>query len=83
MNGNENIQKIPKRILNSLISSLTAGVVPRMGAPYVAIGRKHEISTLLSDLEMINEGGGTMRFVIGRYGRGKSFLMQLIRGYGA
>ena len=81
MNGNENIQKIPKRILNSLISSLTAGVVPRMGAPYVAIGRKHEISTLLSDLEMINEGGGTMRFVIGRYGSGKSFLMQLIRGY--
>ena len=81
MNGNENIQKIPKRILNSLISSLTAGVVPRMGAPYVAIGRKHEITALLSDLEMINEGGGTMRFVIGRYGSGKSFLMQLIRGY--
>ena len=75
------IQKIPKRVLNSLLLSVSAGVVPRMGAPYIAIGRKDEISALLSDLEQVNEGCGTMRFVVGRYGSGKSFLMQLIRGY--
>ena len=81
MNNDVNVQKVPKRILNTLLASLAAGVVPRTGAPYVAIGRKDEIAALLSDLEQINEGGGTMRFVIGRYGSGKSFLIQLIRGY--
>ena len=81
MNNDNNVQKIPKRILNTLLSSLAAGVVPRSGAPYIAIGRKDEINALLSDLEQINEGGGSMRFIIGRYGSGKSFLMQLIRGY--
>ena len=75
------INKIPKRILNSLLLSVSAGVVPRIGAPYIAIGRQDEISALLSDLEQVNEGSGTMRFIIGRYGSGKSFLMQLIRGY--
>ncbi len=75
------IPKVPKRILTSLLSSVSAGVVPRAGAPYIAIGRRDEIAALLSDLEQVNEGGGSMRFLIGRYGSGKSFLMQLIRGY--
>lgn len=80
MQNNDNIQ-IPRRILASLISSLSAGVVPRMGAPYVAIGRDNEILALLSDLEKIRDGGSSVRFLIGRYGSGKSFLMQLVRGY--
>lgn len=72
---------VPKRILTSLLASVSAGVVPRAGAPYIAIGRSDEIAALLSDLETVNDGGGAMRFLIGRYGSGKSFLMQLIRGY--
>lgn len=72
---------VPKRILSSLISSVSAGVVPRLGAPYIAIGREAEISALLSDLEIVGEGGSAMRFVIGKYGSGKSFLIQLMRGY--
>ena len=77
----QNNVKVPKRILASLISSLSAGVVPRSGTPYIAIGRDEEIRAMLSDLEKISEGEGTVRFLIGRYGSGKSFLMQLIRGY--
>ncbi|MBQ8276042.1 MAG: ATP-binding protein [Clostridia bacterium] len=73
--------KVPRRILTSLLASVSAGVVPRAGAPYIAIGRTDEIAALLGDLESVNEGGGSMRFLIGRYGSGKSFLMQLIRGY--
>ena len=73
--------KVPKRILNTLISSLTAGVVPRSGAPYIAIGRKEEINSLLDNLDTVAEGGSVTRFLIGRYGSGKSFLIQLIRGY--
>jgi len=81
MNHTADLQKIPKRVLNSLLISVSAGVVPRFGATYIAIGRKDEIGALLSDLEQVNEGCGTMRFIVGRYGSGKSFLMQLIRGY--
>ena len=82
-NQNEikNTPVIPRRVLSSLLSSISAGVVPRSGVHYIAIGRKDEISAFLSDLEEINEGGGAMRFLIGRYGSGKSFLIQLVRGY--
>lgn len=73
--------KVPKRILNTLLSSLTAGVVPRVGAPYIAIGRREEIASLLDNLDDVSEGGAFCRFLIGRYGSGKSFLIQLIRGY--
>ncbi|MBP5428032.1 MAG: ATP-binding protein [Clostridia bacterium] len=79
MDGNE--IKVPKRILNTLLSSLAAGVVPRSGAPYIAIGRKEEIASLLGNLDEVDEGGAAVRFLIGRYGSGKSFLIQLIRGY--
>ena len=73
--------KVPKRILNTLLSSLSAGVVPRIGAPYIAIGRKEEINSLLDNLDAIADGGAVTRFLVGRYGSGKSFLIQLIRGY--
>ncbi len=72
--------KVPKRILNTLITSLSAGVVPRIGAPYIAIGREEEISALLDNLDDVADGGAACRFLIGRYGSGKSFLIQLIRG---
>lgn len=73
--------KIPKRVLSSLLSSLSAGVVPRSGAPYIAMGRRDEVGAVLDDLDIIAEGGAGMRFIIGKYGSGKSFLLQLIRGY--
>ena len=72
--------RVPKRILSTLLTSIAAGVVPRTGAPYIAIGRTEEIAALLSDLDNVAEGAATMRFLIGRYGSGKSFLLQLIRG---
>lgn len=81
MDNSTGVQKIPRRILSSLLSSISAGVVPRSGAPYIAIGRQDEIGAFLSDLNEVNEGGGAMRFLIGRYGSGKSFLIQLVRGY--
>ncbi|MCQ2385948.1 MAG: ATP-binding protein, partial [Clostridia bacterium] len=73
--------KVPKRILNTLLSSLYAGVVPRVGAPYIAIGRTEELTAMLSSLDHVAEGGAAVRFLIGRYGSGKSFLIQLVRGY--
>ena len=77
----ENDIKIPKRILSALLSSLSAGVVPRTGAAYIVIGRDNESLSLCRDLETVSDGGAFTRFVIGRYGSGKSFLLQLLRSY--
>ena len=73
--------KVPRRILGTLLSSLSGGVVPRVGAPYIAIGRTEEIEALTTTLDRVRDGEGATKFIIGRYGSGKSFLIQLSRGY--
>ena len=73
--------KIPKRIASAVINSLKGGVVPRIGLPYIAVGRKTEIDALLHDVDIIAEGGASFRFLMGKYGSGKSFLLQTIRNY--
>ncbi|WP_017306761.1 ATP-binding protein [Spirulina subsalsa] len=73
------MQKIPKRVSTALINALAAGVVPRIGLEHIAVGRELEISAIAQDLENISEGGAGFRFVVGRYGAGKSFMLQLIR----
>ena len=73
--------KIPRRIAQTLINSLKGGVVPRVGLPYVTVGRKAEIDALLHDVDIIADGGASFRFIVGKYGSGKSFLLQTIRNY--
>lgn len=73
--------KAPRRIAQAILNSLKGGVVPRIGLPYVTVGRKNEIDALLHDIEIIGEGGASFRFLMGRYGSGKSFLLQTIRNY--
>ena len=74
-------KKVPKRIAQTVIGSLKGGVVPRIGLPYITVGRKSEIEALLHDVDIISEGGASFRFIVGRYGSGKSFLIQTIRNY--
>ena len=74
-------RKVPKRIAQTVLNSLKGGVVPRIGLPYITVGRKNEIEALLHDVEIISEGGASFRFLVGRYGSGKSFLLQTIRNY--
>lgn len=73
--------KIPKRIAQTLMNSLKGGVVPRIGLPYITVGRKEEIDALLRDVDIIADGGASFRFIVGKYGSGKSFLLQTIRNY--
>lgn len=73
--------KIPKRIAATLINSLKGGVVPRIGLPYITVGRENEINALLHDVDIIADGGASFRFIMGKYGSGKSFLLQTIRNY--
>lgn len=70
---------IPKRVSTAIINSLSAGVVPRIGLEYIAVGREKEMAALAQDLDNIAEGGAAFRFIVGRYGSGKSFILQLLR----
>ena len=63
------------------MNALKGGVVPRVGLPYITVGRKAEIDALLHDVEIIADGGASFRFIVGKYGSGKSFLLQTIRNY--
>lgn len=72
---------ITKREAKTILTSLSAGVVPRTGLRHISVGRLPEVAALKSDLDHNREGGATVRFVIGRFGSGKSFLLQLMRTY--
>ena len=71
--------RVPKRVAAVILNSLKGGVVPRIGLPYITVGREVEICALLTDLSLIADGGASFRFLVGRYGAGKSFLLQTIR----
>lgn len=73
--------QVPRRIASTIVNSLKGGVVPRVGLPYITVGREAEIGALLHDLDLIADGGASFRFLVGRYGSGKSFLLQTIRNH--
>lgn len=73
--------KIPNRIANILINALKGGVVPRVGLEYITVGRTQEIASILHDIQLIEEGSASFRFIVGKYGSGKSFLLQTIRNH--
>jgi len=75
------VYQVPNRIAHILLNALKGGVVPRVGLEYITVGRAQEISAILHDIEMIEEGGASFRFIVGKYGSGKSFLLQTIRNY--
>jgi hypothetical protein len=72
---------LPKRIATVVMNSLKGGVVPRVGLEYITVGRTHEINALLNDIDIIQDGGAAFRFIVGKYGSGKSFLLQTIRNH--
>lgn len=70
---------IRARERGAILQSLRAGVVPRIGLQHIQVGRKDEIAAVLRDLESIAQAGASIRFVIGRFGAGKSFFLNLAR----
>ena len=73
--------EIPRRTLVTMMNALSSGVVPRRGLEYIAVGRRKETETFVNDLEDTAEGGGAFRFISGKFGNGKSFMIQMIRNY--
>lgn len=71
--------EIRKKDRDTIIQALRAGVVPKFGLHLIQVGRKLEVEALLSDIDRISEGGSAIRFIIGEYGSGKTFFLNLIR----
>ena len=71
--------RIRTRERDSIVRALSAGVVPRVGLQHIQVGRSREIEELLRDMERISEGGSTIRFIIGEYGSGKTFFLNLVK----
>src|SRR5260221_5098903 len=71
--------KIKAREKDAIVQALAAGVVPRVGLAYIQVGRAPEISALLRDIDRVADSGASVRFVIGEYGAGKTFFINLIR----
>lgn len=64
---------------DAVIQSLRAGVVPRTGQHLIQVGRTAEIETLVGDIDRISDDGSAFRVVIGEYGAGKTFFLNLVR----
>lgn len=70
---------IRPRERSAIIQSLRAGVTPRVGLEHIQVGRAEEIKALIEDLDGICDGGSCFRLIIGDFGAGKSFFLQLVR----
>lgn len=73
------MSRLKPRERDTIIQALRAGVVPKLGLRHIQVGRAREIEELVRDMDRIAEGGAAIRFVIGEYGSGKTFFLNLIR----
>lgn len=73
------MSNLKPRERDAIVQALRAGVVPKLGLRHIQVGRAREIEELVRDMDRIAEGGSAIRFVIGEYGSGKTFFMNLIR----
>ena len=64
---------------DAVVQALRAGVVPRLGLRHVQVGRVREIKELIRDADRIADAGSAVRFIIGEYGSGKTFFLNLVR----
>lgn len=79
MSEQGNPQRISRRDRDTILKSLSAGVVPSRGQQHIQVGRADEIEALIGDIERIRDDGACVRFIIGRYGSGKTFFLHLVR----
>lgn len=67
---------------DTVLQALRAGVVPRTGQHLIQVGRNSEIQSLVTDIDRTADGGSAFRLIIGEYGSGKTFFLNLVRSVG-
>lgn len=72
-------RRIRSRERGSIIQSLKAGVAPRVGIQHIQVGRAGEIEALNRDIDLVAQGGSAFRLIIGEYGSGKTFFLNVVR----
>ena len=72
------IDKIKPKEATSIINSLIGGVVPKIGVQHIAVGRSEEINAVVTALEDVKNGHSMVKFWIGDFGSGKSFMLHLL-----
>ncbi|WP_018685525.1 ATP-binding protein [Actinokineospora enzanensis] len=75
--------RLRPRDRDAIISALRTGVVPRGGFQHIQVGRAAEIAAMTADVARVADGGAAVRFVIGEYGAGKTFFLNLVRSIAA
>ncbi|MCH8521955.1 ATP-binding protein [Glycocaulis sp.] len=73
------MSRLKPRERDAIVQALRAGVVPKLGLRHIQVGRAREIEELVKDMDRIADGGAAIRFIIGEYGSGKTFFMNLVR----
>ena len=71
-------ENIKPKEATSIVNSLIAGVVPKIGVQHITVGRSDEINAVVNALEDIKDGHSMVKFWIGDYGSGKSFMLHLL-----
>lgn len=71
--------RIKAKDRDAIMQALRAGVVPRLGLQHLQVGRAREVEEMLRDVERVRDGGASIRFIIGEYGAGKTFFLNLTR----
>ncbi|MBB6004620.1 ATP-binding protein [Arcicella rosea] len=72
------LDNIKPKEATSIINSLIGGVVPKIGVQHITVGRSEEINAVVSALEDVKNGHSMVKFWIGDFGSGKSFMLHLL-----
>lgn len=72
------IENIKSKEATAIINSLLAGVVPRIGIQHITVGRSEEVDAFIKALEDVKNGQSMVKFWIGDFGSGKSFMLHLL-----
>ena len=70
---------LKKRESQAILQSLSAGVVPRIGLEHFMVGRNDEAKQMEHELNQVKQGASLVKFIIGDFGSGKSFMQAWIR----
>ncbi|NGM71690.1 ATP-binding protein [Sphingobacterium sp. SGL-16] len=62
----------------AIVNSLLGGVVPRIGVQHITVGRSEEVEAFITALEDVKNGHSMVKFWIGDFGSGKSFMLHLL-----
>lgn len=70
--------RINPKEADNIIKALEGGIVPRKGIQHLLVGRNEEVQEIISILDSIIEGCSDIRFWVGDFGSGKSFMLRTI-----